>query len=296
LAGKPERTDHPFFAYLVSGFVLAIVCVVLAGVFYNFAFSPRGPALLAPIKEKLLQEKRSVILEEAGHYQKMEMHRRFHHIVEIPLLQPEKRPACFICHSRYPHTKNRKIRSLMNMHTNFLVCETCHIKAREGAAIVHKWYNPFVENPSGPFYGTSYDAETGFLTETEDIFARIAPFYMILPADSALPDAVRAGNLETAILRQDASLAREYMQARDTLTPAQRESAKIRFHANIKPKGHVCHTCHSEKGILDFRSLGFTEKRAQDLEQLNITGLITKYEEFYLPDLLLEPPPPGPRR
>lgn len=296
MAEKPERTDHPLSAYLVSGFVLAIVCVVLAGVFYNFAFSPRGPALLAPIKEKLLQEKRSAILEEARHYQKMEIYRRFHHTVEIPLMPPEKRPACFICHSRYPHTKNQKIRSLMNMHTNFLVCETCHIKAREGAAIVHKWYNPFVENPSGPFYGTSYDPETGFLTETEDIFARIAPYYVIAPTDSDSSEAVPPGNLETVILRQDAPSAREYIKVKDTLTPAQRESAKIRFHANIKPKGHVCQTCHSKKGILDFRSLGFTEKRTKDLEHLNITGLITKYEEFYLPDLLLEPPLPAPRR
>jgi len=51
---------------------------------------------------------------------------------------------------------------------------------------------------------------------------------------------------------------------------------------------HKCNTCHAKKGILDFKKLGFAENRIVDLEQLNVKGMITKYEKFYLPDLFKE--------
>jgi hypothetical protein len=113
---------------------------------------------------------------------------------------------------------------------------------------------------------------------------------MIPRTDPSLKKADPGETLETAIQTQDESLARDYMKVRDTLTPEQREGIKIRFHANIKPKGHTCQKCHSKEGILDFSALGFDDKRIRDLEYLNIKGLITKYEEFYLPDLLIESP------
>jgi hypothetical protein len=76
---------------------------------------------------------------------------------------------------------------------------------------------------------------------------------------------------------------------RDKLTPEQREGVKNQFHQNIKPKGHECKVCHSKQSILNFKRLGFSEKRTADLEQLNITGMLAKYEQFYLPDLFQEP-------
>ncbi len=75
------------------------------------------------------------------------------------------------------------------------------------------------------------------------------------------------------------------MKVRDKLTPEQRDNVKKKFHVNIKAKGHECKACHTKKGIFEFRKLGFTENRTIDLEQLNITGMITKYEKFYIPNL-----------
>ncbi|HBH62705.1 MAG TPA: hypothetical protein DDX85_13410, partial [Nitrospiraceae bacterium] len=69
------------------------------------------------------------------------------------------------------------------------------------------------------------------------------------------------------------------------LTPDQRENVKKKFHVNIKPKGNECRECHSRMGILELRKLGFEENRAVDLEQLNIRGMITKYQEFYIPNI-----------
>jgi hypothetical protein len=159
------------------------------------------------------------------------------------------------------------------MHTQFFVCETCHIEEKKGSTVIYKWYNPFTENPKGPFFGTSYDPETGSLVEVDDHFSKIAPFFK------------KGDTLESALQIQDSPLAKDYVKVRDKLTPEQRDNVKKKFHVNIKAKGHECKDCHAKKGILKFRELGFVANRTVDLEQLNITGMVTKYEKFYIPNL-----------
>lgn len=273
---EPRKQNHPLLAYAIGLIVMFITLVVLAGVLYHLTFSHHGPELLKPLVEGVSEEEKSLIMAEAKRLQELESHRHFHRTVEFPQLSEDARPVCFICHSDYPHSKNKKIRSILNMHTQYFVCETCHIKERSGTTVFYKWYSPFEENPKGPFLNTSYDPETGNVIEVEDKFSKITPFFV---------DGVR---LESAIQKQDAPLAKDFVKVRDKLTPEQREGVKNKFHVNIKPKGHECKTCHSKQSILDFERLGFSKNRAADLIQLNVKGMLTKYKNFYLPDLLTE--------
>ena len=273
MPGEPKRLEHPKSVYII-GFVFKIITLtVLIAVVYQITFSPHGPAVLVPIKKKIEESQRSAILEEVRKQEEYEKHRHFHNVVDYPKLPENMRPVCYICHSDYPHSKNKKVRAILNMHTQFFVCETCHIEVKKDMDVVYKWYNPMDENPQGPFFGTSYDPETGNLVEVEDQFSKIAPFY------------ASGDSLESAIQIQDAPLAQDYVKVRDQLTPEQRDNVKKKFHVNIKPKGHECKVCHSKKGILDFKKLGFASNRTIDLEQLNIKGMVTKYEQFYIPNL-----------
>ncbi len=276
MPGEPKRLEHPRIV-LIIGFIFKIITLsVLIGVLYHLTFAPHGPAVLRPLKTKIEERDRSAILEEVKRQEEYEIHRHFHNIVEYPQLPENVSPVCYICHSDYPHSKSKKIRALLNMHTQFFVCETCHIEEKKGMEIVYKWYNPLDADPQGPFFGTSYDAETGNLVEVEDKFSKIAAYFK------------KDDTLESTIQKQDAPLALDYMKVRDRLTPEQRDNVKKKFHVHIKPKGHECKKCHSKKGILDFRKLGFAENRVVDLEQLNITGMITKYEKFYIPKLFAD--------
>jgi hypothetical protein len=273
LPGEPKRLEHPKIVYVI-GFIFKIITLsVLIAVIYQITFSPHGPAVLVPIKEKIEETQKSEILEEVKKQEEYEVHRHFHNVVAYPQLPDKVRPVCYICHSDYPHSKNKKVRAILNMHTQFSVCETCHIEEKKGATVAYRWYNPFNETPTGPFFGTSYDPETGNLMEVEDLFSKIAPYFIV------------DGEIEAALQMQDSDLAKDYMNVRDELTPEQRDNVKKKFHVNIKAKGHECKDCHSRKGLLDFRALGFASNRTVDLEQLNITGMITKYEKFYIPNL-----------
>jgi hypothetical protein len=271
--GEPRRLEHPKPVYII-GFLFKIITLsVFIAVIYQITFSPHGPAVLVPLQERIEETQRSAILDEVRKQEAYEKHRHFHNVVEYPKLAENMQPVCYICHSDYPHSKNKKVRALLNMHTQFFVCETCHIEEKKGSTVIYKWYNPFTENPKGPFFGTSYDPETGSLVEVDDHFSKIAPFFK------------KGDTLESALQIQDAPLAKDYVKVRDKLTPEQRDNVKKKFHVNIKAKGHECKDCHAKKGILKFRELGFVANRTVDLEQLNITGMVTKYEKFYIPNL-----------
>jgi hypothetical protein len=266
-------------SYLIGSIFLALTLVVLVGVIHHLTISHHGPGFLMPLLEKYLEQRKSEIVDEARRLEELEQHRHFHNVgPEYPQLPENLRLVCFICHSELPHRKHKRIRSLMNIHTQFFVCETCHIKEKPGATIVYKWYNSLDSNPQGPFYGTRYDPVTGSLAPGTDQISRIAPYFKSEKDDS----------LQAAIQMQDAPLAQDYVKVRDKLSPEQREGIKNKFHQNIKPIGHGCRKCHIEKSLLDFKQLGFAENRTANLKKLNVVGMLEKYERFYLPELFPE--------
>ena len=273
----PGTQKHPKSVYLISIFVWFIVLLVLAGVVNHLAFSSRGPGLLMPLLKKF-QKKESPAQMALIKQRAAEEHQRFHHTVPVPRLKEALQPTCIICHSYLPHEKTKKVRAMLNMHTNYLTCAACHLKENKGETVIYKWYSPIEKHPKGPFFGTAYNPETGNLEMADDKFSKIAPFYE------------KNGQLVPVVYMQDVALAKDFVMIRDQLTPGQRKDRTRRFHEDIRPKEEelTCRSCHSSMGILDFKALGFSPKRTVDIEELNIVGIITKYDEFYLPDLFKE--------
>lgn len=268
-----KRLEHPLTSYLIGSVFIILTLAVFAGVVHHLTLSHHGPGLLVPVMEKFFAEPPSSIIAEAKRQQEFEVHRHFHRIAEFKQLPETERTVCYICHSDYPHSKNIETRSLLNMHTQYSVCETCHLKEQPEAATIYKWYSPLDPNPAGPFFGTHYDPATGRLARVEDLVSKITPYLE------------NNDRLDSAIQVQDAPLARDYMKVRDQLNAEQREGIKNKFHVNIKPKGHDCQACHAQNGLLDLKTLGFADKRVNDLQRLNIKDAITQDEEIYLPKL-----------
>jgi len=274
-----DRWNHPMASYVIGSIFILLSMAVAAGIVHHLTISTHGPGILRPLWRKYVEPPPSDIIAEARRREAMEEHRHFHkEAPEYPRWPEESRPVCFICHSDFPHTENKKTRGLMNIHTQFFVCETCHIEVKPGTDVEYRWYSPLDETPEGPFYGTSYDPQTGSLSEGKNLMARIAPF--VSPGGE--------GDFQPAILPQDAPLARDYMRVRDQLSPEQREAVKNKFHKRIKPQGHDCRQCHSQNSILDFQQLGFTENRTLTLKQLSIVDMLAKYKEFYIPEFFEE--------
>ncbi len=165
----PKTQKHPKSVYLIGIFVWLIVLFVFAGVVNHLAFSSRGPGLLIPLMKKF-QKKESPAQIALKKHREAEEHQRFHHIVPVSHPPEALRPTCYICHSNLPHNKTKKVRAMLNMHTNYLTCETCHLKKNNGETVIYKWYSPEEKHPKGPFFGTAYNPETGELEMVDDSF------------------------------------------------------------------------------------------------------------------------------
>jgi len=65
------------------------------------------------------------------------------HMVDEYITQLEHNPPlCLTCHGTYPHSKEKKVRSILNFHTGFIACAVCHARQESGDKhIDFSWVN-----------------------------------------------------------------------------------------------------------------------------------------------------------
>jgi hypothetical protein len=215
---------------------------------------------------------KSVLVKELTEKRIREIHEHFHHLPDIVDVDLEHQSQCLMCHSLLPHAKNERIRVMMNMHSDFLNCEACHYK-KEPDSLSYVWYNMGIDTEltRGPKFGTHYDPSTGMLQGMKNHISKITPVGKV------------DGKKELLFMPQSHPLARDYLRVKDKLSPGDRDVAKKRFHGQIESKGWTCRECHRKDGVLPLKGLGFSDRRIQELEHLEIVGLFEKYEVFHLP-------------
>ncbi len=203
-----------------------------------------------------------------------ELHRHFHHLPAVEDIDTKKQSQCLMCHSLLPHSKNIKIRVMLNMHSDFLNCETCHYKIKPENTH-YTWFDMGVDNEitKGPKFGTHYDEATGMLEGMDNHISKITPYH-INGEDSK----------EILFMAQGHKMAQDYIKVKDKLTPGQRDLAKKKFHGEIDSKGWECRQCHKRQGVLKLEKLNFSERRKLEIENLEIVGMYDRYEVFHLPN------------
>ncbi len=223
----------------------------------------------------------------------------FHKEERFAITRLEDKTSCRVCHPLYPHSQNRKVRAFLNIHTGYLMCEVCHLKKEGLQNITFEWNEPEPFEFVGEPYGTHKKIEipkehgnnnftskmlkifsfngddSGWSKQTDYLLARISVFSS---AD---------GGKKPLISTPDTVKAREFMKKEKALSSEERGKELKFFHRDIARKdiSVACNDCHTANGMLNFRQIGFDDKRAKDLEYMNIKSLITKYDTFYLPHL-----------
>jgi hypothetical protein len=183
--------------------------------------------------------------------------------------------SCRACHPLYPHSQNVKVRAFLNLHTGFMVCEVCHLNREKYADIVYDWSGAEVADYKGRPFGTFYNPKLKQVEKSEHFISRISVFQ--------IADGTKKHLLNT----WDTPEAVAYMQIEKRLTSAEKKRRLAFFHRDIDRKeiSVACDECHSDHSILDFERLGFSKAMTNNLINLNIKGLVTKYEVFYFPHL-----------
>ncbi|HHJ15250.1 MAG TPA: hypothetical protein ENJ80_00975 [Gammaproteobacteria bacterium] len=217
------------------------------------------------------------LLQKLGEQRFTERMRHFHNEPEEDLVNLGKKQVCFYCHGDFPHSKQRMVRTLLNMHTQFVGCMTCHTDPRKVPEESYEfaWLNYSGIDVTGPHYGTSINPDTGFLVDTDDYYSKIVIYD------------TRGEEKKLLEITEQSPDAQEFLAVRDTASDQDMEALRKHFHAQVSPKGRFCSRCHTpeDESYLPFRQLGFSDRRVGDVTNLNLVGIVEKYREFYLPKL-----------
>lgn len=186
--------------------------------------------------------------------------------------------ACRSCHPLYPHSHDNLVRALLNMHTGFMFCETCHIKRDSFENLTYDWINSRQVRFKGEPFGTRFNPKADKAMSHKNFISRLAIFSS-------------TNNRKRSLINShDARKASVFMTKQGKLTADERKKELNYFHREVAKKeiSVACDECHSATGILDFKSLGFDENKSRNLSSINIKGLVTKYKTFYFPEMLSE--------
>jgi hypothetical protein len=200
----------------------------------------------------------------------------FHNLDDAVLGGIQYKSDCVLCHGNYAHTKSDKdkksekdeksekgvVHAYYNAHTWFIACEVCHVDPVEGQTFVYRWF----------------DNETNEeITELEGppgIFgARIAP------AKYENGVLVRQGVYSGEDFIEQ-YLRKQLEQAEVSLEPPAMTEVHLALSEEVTAD---CDACHSEDGRLNFREILYSDKRAGDLESLDVSAMVKTYEEFHFP-------------
>jgi cytochrome b subunit of formate dehydrogenase len=271
LTSKPEEKSIPVLkkstieAFIVFIIVLALAASTSAYLTFKVQFVRKSQ----PVQKAAELSYQTLRVKDQERQQK---HEHFHLTTEdINLEAWAELDSCILCHSPYPHGKESKAKALMNLHTEFLTCQSCHIKIEEGEKIKFDWINPTGHSPEGTPYGTKLDPATGFFADTDDHYSKLTPVRMVDGVwETVRPQTAEDINLQPGI---------DYLYMEKWR----------KFHKGTELEEFVtCTSCHSPDGIMDFRALGFEPARVNQLEKLEVGGMFTNYETFYFPDLFRE--------
>jgi hypothetical protein len=262
-----KRNNHPIWSYLIGSIVLTII----GAVGYQLSASILKHTPLSTTDEP------SKLLDRLAAEREAEAARHFHHLSNAMALDGEK-SVCYYCHGDFPHFEQRMIRTLLNMHTQFIGCMTCHVDPQsiDEGGIKLKWLNYSGVEVNGPPFGTDYSGDTGFLVATDDVYSKIVPY-------------LQQGDGEKLLeIRERDPVAVDFVKVQEQLQGQDRDLVKKSFHRNVSAKGRFCTKCHTEqeKSYIPFKELGFSDRRVVELTNLNIIGLVQKYKKFYMPELM----------
>jgi hypothetical protein len=256
--------------------VLIIIAVLSATLssYFTFKIQFERRIELPPKRTKKLSYQTLRIREQ----EREQVHDHFHLLTEDMKIEVwENRSTCIICHSPYPHGKNLKATAVMNLHTEFMTCHSCHVKVSEPEGIRFGWVSPEGLKPKKESYEVPTMAVSEFIAQKGKPFAKLTPFRKV------------QGVWKPITSEKDVDSAINYMEDRENNLPEVNKAIEDRLHQGTELKEFIrCSRCHSAGGLLNFRELGFEPERIQQLQKMEIGGILTSYDTFYFPKLFEE--------
>lgn len=186
---------------------------------------------------------------------------------------------CTTCHLTPPHSKSLRTRTFMNMHTQYVACETCHFRP-EGVALSYQWQDTrdaslVAAQPELFRQTVKLVKKTPGLLQKKvapvkeariiNPFVKITPFYQGQSVGLRKNEAFAE---ETKDIWQQEGVSSEKIQRRALI------------HAPLSEKGPKCQACHTdEDALLNLSELGATEYQVEKIENNIVTQFFKRYKD-----------------
>jgi cytochrome b subunit of formate dehydrogenase len=254
----PPSLGKQVFRFLFSGAVFASIglCFILAAFLLGLLYFP--PAYEA--------EKKSEAPSPPAAPRKLVLARYFHNVEEGFELSVARPSPCLSCHGTYTHSRSQDVRSMLNMHTYFLACETCHLRKEE-----------LTVTPGFRWFDNRTDEVVEKLEGERGVYgARLVP---VIPAGD--------GGVRRLDLPFDEEFAGRYLKAAGQAAPDGSPGGKVPLERWLSRRPVQCKECHEKDGYLDFTRIGYSAVRAADLCNTEAAGMIEKYRQrqFFFPSM-----------
>ena len=188
----------------------------------------------------------------------------FHMVDEYVTRSEPNAPVCQNCHSTYAHSKNQKVRSLLNFHNGFMACAVCHTSKRSN-------------DRSQRLGFTWVDRATGkIVPRAEGAYGKYSA--------KIFPVSIAGDGTQHIVRPVDEKAARQFLEDQKSFSKEQLTQAQKTLHVGINSKPIACADCHQKDGYLDFTVLGFSPQRIVHLNSSEVVGLIDNYKTFYMPE------------
>ncbi len=256
--------------------ILIIIAVLSATLSSYFTFKIQFERRIElPSKRTQKLSYQTLRIKEQEHEQ---IHDHFHQITEdIKLEAWENKSTCIICHSPYPHGKNLRATAVMNLHTEFMTCHSCHLKVGRTEEVRFGWIDPRVLKPE--IKSNKVQTNTFFkpISLKENNLSKLTPLRKI-------------NGVWTPITSENGiDIAHRYIKRKEKNPQEVNKEIEDKLHEGTELKEFIrCSRCHSEKGILNFKELGFEPERVKQLKKMEIGGMFTDYDTLYFPELFEE--------
>lgn len=142
----------------------------------------------------------------------------------------ESKIYCTECHGALPHLKKLRSRAFLNMHTDFIACETCHYRPKH-EALSYSWFDYAQIKPVA---GQSAWFHSGRTAADKTPWAGRSGEHKIVPLFNG--QGVNA-------LRSDAAAKTLYQQWKNA-DLEQKAFLKAKLHKPLELTGTACEACH----------------------------------------------------
>ena len=161
--------------------------------------------------------------------------------------------------------ESKSTRAFLNAHAYVMACEVCHLNVNNSDDLKFRWLNTAnneLADSRGP------DGQ-----------------YKIVPVSYTDGKARRYDELG------DVGGAREYVKNQYKSTEAFKTKIIKKTHLDVADKATSCNECHNveREPALLYKDLAYSRERIEELLRIEVAGMVHKYQNFYMPDLIQEP-------